>query len=107
MYCTVQRNPVRGRRGLMSLLLPYTFGKACLLLQLAVLTAGFGGGGRGRWRGTAEGGAVQMDLAFVIFSDFVTAHLKSQQPEAQDRWKVPESRRLVELKYFLIFYLHT
>lgn len=29
-----------------------------------------------------------MDLGFVIFSAFVTAHLKSQEPEAQDRWNL-------------------
>lgn len=72
----------------MSSLLPYTFKKKCLF---AFTTSSV----------HSWGAAVQIDLGFVIFfSAFVTAHLKSQGPEAWDRWNLLKSQRLIELKYF-------
>lgn len=59
---------------LMSSLLPYTF-KKCLFAFTTGSVGSWGGGG-------------QMDLSFVIFSAFVTARLKSQSPEAKDRWNL-------------------
>lgn len=56
-----------------SFLLPYTF--KCLFA--------FTTGSVGSWWV-----AVQINLGFVIFLPFVTAHLKSQEPEAQDRWNL-------------------
>lgn len=54
----------------MSSLLPYTFKNACFLLQLVLWAAGEL---QCRWI-----------WASLFFLPFVTAHLKSQEPEAQD-----------------------
>lgn len=42
-----------------------------------------------------------MDLGFIIFSSFVTAHLKSQEPEAQDRWKLLKKESVSNLTQIL------
>lgn len=42
-----------------------------------------------------------MDLGFVIFSAFVTAHLKSQGPEAQDRWDLLKKESVSNLTQIL------
>lgn len=47
------------------------------------------------------GRAAQMDLGFVIFSAFVTAHLKSQGPEAQDRWNLLKKESVSNLTEIL------
>lgn len=71
----------------MSSLLPYTFKNACLLLQLALWAAGEG---QHRWI-----------WGFVIFSAFVTAHLKSQGPEAQDGWNLLKKESVSNLTQIL------
>lgn len=42
-----------------------------------------------------------MDLGFVIFSPFVTAHLKSREPEAQDRWNLLKKESVSNLTQML------